>query len=343
MSTQASHATDAAQATALDHEVFQQELLQAINSANSTSVSWGNLSVLLKARINLPHPTILAKWVERFTTQLRWSPYDSVPFVPERFPGVKLISANHTYPHRDTVMLILSVPGHVWERLQHSPASDSITFLEHVGEENVVGDLQMTYLLTRAARRVNEGPITIDQFMDDLKRACLAINDGYGDRLVRNFVFPRVKFTVKMTREHSNHEDDQEPNRVPWNDIRLQTRSMSRSGLEFFGESPCEGGSQHMFVIAKDHWPYLEASSQIYCFAGYVEKHEYGEISLSRHLQPSAEPTQAISDTRLPQAAAKTPASSSKATTTRSLKEGQRKKRRSNETRRERSYWHNSL
>ncbi|KEQ64439.1 uncharacterized protein M437DRAFT_83373 [Aureobasidium melanogenum CBS 110374] len=303
MSTQAPYATDVVDAAALDHEVFQQELLQAINSADPMSVNWRNLSVLLKARINLPHPIILAKWVERFTTQLRWSPYDSVPFVPERFPGVKLISAHHTYPQRDTVMLMLSVPGAVWESLQHSSASDSITILEHVGEENVVGDLQMTYLLTRAARRVNEGPISIDQFMDDLKRVCLAMNDGYGDRVVRNFVFPRVKFTVKMTKE--NHEDSREPTGLPWNDIRLQTKSMSRSGLKFLGESPCEGGSETTFVIAKDYWPYLEAISHTYCFAGYVEKREYREISPNRHFRPSPEPTQAIADTQSPQRATK--------------------------------------
>lgn len=321
MSTQAPYPTDVVDATALDHQVFQRELLQAINSADPTSVNWRNLSVLL------PRPIILAKWVERFTTQLRWSPYDSVPFVPERFPGVKLISAHHTYSQRDTVMLIFSVPGDVWEKLQHSPASDSITFLEHVGEENVVGDLQMTYLLTRAARRANERPISIDQFMDDLKRACLAMNDGYGDRVARNFVFPRVKFTVKITKENSGHEDSREPTGLPWNDIRLQTKSMSRSGLKFLGESPCEGGSEITFVIAKDYWPYLETISHTYCFAGCVEKREYREISPDRHFRPSPEPTQAIANSQTPRAAATVSSSGKRSTKSPTVKANKRAKK----------------
>lgn len=283
------------------------------------SVDWRNLSVLLKARITLPHPIILAKWVERFATQLRWSPCDSVPCVPERFPEVKLISAHHTYPHRDTVVLMFSLPGAVWDRLQNSPASDSITFLEHVGEENVVGDLQMTYLLTRAARRVNEGPISIEQFSDDLKMACLAMNDGYGDRVVGNFVFPRVKFTVKITKEYSDHEDGQELT-GPWDDIRLQTRSTSRSGLEFPGECPCEGGFENRFVIAKDYWPCLEAISQTYCFVGYVEKREYEEVSPNHHFRPCPGPSQAVENSQSPQAAAKAPVSSSKKRSMRSSK-----------------------
>lgn len=73
----------------------------------------------------------------------------------------------------------------------------------------------MTYLLTRAARRVNEGILSMDQSRDAMSRVFLAVRDGKGP-LRGDEGFPQVLFTAKLANERFPLDDD---GKSRWKDI----------------------------------------------------------------------------------------------------------------------------
>lgn len=68
----------------------------------------------------------------------------------------------------------------------------------------------------------------------------------------------------------------------------MTTIPLSQSSLS---ERACEGGAEVTFLIAKNFWPYLEAISEHYCFAGYVERDQYRVLFPTCYLSaPTPEP-----------------------------------------------------
>jgi len=48
--------------------------------------------------------------------------------------------------------------------------------------------------------------------------------------------------------------------------------------LELIDEVPADEGSTATFVMIKEFWPYLEATSKSYRFVRYIEEHEWYEM-----------------------------------------------------------------
>lgn len=241
--------------------------------------------VLLQVRINLPVSIVLARYIERFELQRLWYPDEEQWVDGYPVPAVNLITAHRTYPQRATVILTFTQPMAVWRKLR---VSRSITFLECVTEDNVVGNLQMTYLLTRASRRVNEGPLSLDQFKDDMRRACLAIRDGKGPPRIMGLTLPQVLFTARLSKEYLPLDDDGE---ISWQDIDRNFNSTRSACPKFVSERPCDEGAEVTFIIPKYFWPYIEAISETYRFAGYVDKEKCKVLFPNyRYFTPTPEP-----------------------------------------------------
>ncbi|KAH0380431.1 hypothetical protein KCU92_g7552, partial [Aureobasidium melanogenum] len=293
MSTTPSGITETEPTPALDHEIFEQELNQASDHAAFHGNPYQSPNVLVKVRINLPSRIVLANWVKRFQPQFKWDSWGRLGCSDPAVHGAMLVTAQRTYPQRDVVMLMFSLSMDLWKRLQLSPASGSITFLENIVEDNVVGDTQLTYLLTRAAKRVNEGPLSKTQFADDLKRAWIAVRDGRGPEGWRIFTFPRVMFTAKLVNEHPFPDETGNPRKICWKDVLEDCHDPETIDLKVVSEQSSEEGCEVTFIMNKDYWPYLEAISEAYQFARYIERHAYRELSPDHPFTPSPEPQQA--------------------------------------------------
>lgn len=109
MSAQVPDATDAAHATVLDHEVFEEELKRADALVYADRrIDRYSPDVLLQVRINLPSHVVLARYIERFQYQLLWYSGQKEWVHGWPVPGVKLLTAHRTYPKRDTVLLMFT-------------------------------------------------------------------------------------------------------------------------------------------------------------------------------------------------------------------------------------------
>ncbi|KAH0039401.1 hypothetical protein KCU78_g1307, partial [Aureobasidium melanogenum] len=255
MSTQVPDATDAAPATVLDREVFEQELKRADALVSAEPhIDRYSPDVFLQVRINIPSTIVLAS-----TSYLS----------SERHSGTHFHSTNDRLAEASVITIV------------------PIDHILGVAEDNVVGDLQMTYLLTRASRRVNEGPLSIEQFKDDMKRAWSAVRDGKGPPRIMGPTLPRVLFTVKLVNENLLPDDDGKPSKFNWKDMNFNRlfQYPHTATPKIVRERACEEGAEVTFVVEKHFWPYIEAISETYRFAGYVNKHEYRAIFPSQTCQ----------------------------------------------------------
>ena len=224
---------------------------------------------------------------------------------------MSIVIAHRAYPNRDIAVLTFTLPMAVWEHLQHSETSQNISLISSVAEPDVVGDSQLTHLLVRAARRVNEGSILGSQLEEDLERARRAGADGLETLVPRNFPMPLVMFSVRL-RTDKYREVKYIPNAC---DVDMQAwlnrdTTFSWAGLEpkcqeihlkFINETPCDGGSEVTYAITKRYWPYLEATSEVYRFVRYLNKREYRELSPNCFLSPSPPPEPQSTEQQEPQ------------------------------------------
>ncbi|THX45745.1 hypothetical protein D6D06_10373 [Aureobasidium pullulans] len=202
------------------------------------------------------------------------------------------MASHRAYPNRDIAVLTFTLPM-------------------ALGRRTAVGDTQLTHLLVRAARRVNEGSILGSQLEEDLERARRARADGLETLVPRNFSMPLVMFSVRL-RTDKYREVKYIPNAC---DVDMQAwlnrdTRFSGAGLEpkcqeihlkFISETPCDGGSEVTYAITKRYWPYLEATSEVYRFVRYLNKREYRELSPNCFLSPSPPPEPQSTEQQEPQ------------------------------------------
>ncbi|THX00445.1 hypothetical protein D6D13_09536 [Aureobasidium pullulans] len=308
MSTQSPDLMHEAPPHVMSCEMFEQELRQARILLKDRPFDYGYPRAMLKVSLHLPAPAVLPKSVENYPLRLKWDRHNGVPGSNHE---MSIVTAHRAYPNRDIAVLTFTLPMAVWEHLQHSETSQNISLISLVAEPDVVGDSQLTHLLVRAARRVNEGSILGSQLEEDLERARRAGADGLETLVPRNFPMPRVMFSVRLRtdkyREVKYIPDACDVDMQAW--LNRDT-PFSWAGLEpkcqeihlkFISETPCDGGSEVTYAITKRYWPYLEATSEVYRFVRYLNKREYRELSPNCFLSPSPPPEPQSTEQQEPQ------------------------------------------
>lgn len=302
-------ATDGTSTEALDCDAFVQALRQA-RIAVSDEYSPKYPEALLTTCLHLPPPAVIAKWLEDFYAPRRLQQYQIKGYDHR----AQIITAHRAYPDRENMVISFTLPLDVWEALQELKVSRHITLLSKVAEENVVGDPQMTRLLNRAAKRINEVPLREEQLKEDLERVRRSMVDSSHFIPHRQETFPKVMFTVQLSNDYyprllnANHFNHGEPTleqrsaQVSWRGVDGHdfTRDIP---LEFIDEVPADEGSTVTFAMIKEFWPYLEATSESYRFVRYIEEQEWYEMfpdegSVMVHSAISAQESEATSNHR---------------------------------------------
>jgi hypothetical protein len=280
MSEHSIAATEGTSTQALSSDAFVQALRQACIAVSEQDCSNERSFAMLTTCLHLPPPAVIAKWLEDFYAPIRLRHQ-----IEGCFHGADIITAHRTFPNRENMVITFTLPIVVWKTLRETEVSRHITFLSKVAENNVVGDPQMTHLLNRAAKRINEVPLRTEQLQEDLERVLRSMVDGSHYMPYRRETFPKVMFTVQLSNDCFSRLMQANPlilleqrsAQFSWRDV--DTRRITRGlPIDFISEAPADEGSTVTFVITKEFWPYLEATSESYRFVRYIEEQEWYEM-----------------------------------------------------------------
>lgn len=311
LSTMSEHSTAAAEGTssqALDCDAFVQTLRQARIEVTDRACGKFYPEALLTTCLHLPPPAVIAKWLEDFYAPMRLGQYQIQGFDH----GAQNITTHRAYPNRENMIITCTLPLVVWESLQEIKVSRHITLLSKVAENNVVGDPQMTHLLNRAAKRINEVPLREEQLKDDLERVRRSMVDSLHHIPHRFRTFPKVMFTVQLSNDcyprllRANHLNHGEPT-MEQRHAQVSLKGMDTHDLcngiclKFIDEIPADEGSTVTLAMIKEFWPYLETTSESYRFVRYIEEPEWDqmfrdEAPVTVHPAASAQESETTSD-----------------------------------------------
>lgn len=197
MSEKSTAATAGTSTQALNCDAFVQALRQARMAVGDRAYTRFYPFALLTTCLHLPPPAVLSKWLEDFYAPERLGQY----LIKGYDHDARIITAHHAYPNRENMIITFTLPLDVWEALQETKVSRHITFLSKIAEDNVVGDPQMTHLLNRAAKRINEVPLRLEQLREDFERVRRSIVDSSRFIPHRVETFPKVMFTVQLSND----------------------------------------------------------------------------------------------------------------------------------------------
>jgi hypothetical protein len=281
MSEHSIAATEGTSTQALSSDAFVQALRQARIAVSEQDCGNERSFAVLTTCLHLPPPAVIARWLEDFYAPIRFQQHQ----IEGCFHGADIITAHRTFLNRENMVITFTLPIVVWKTLRETEVSRHITFLSKVAENNVVGDPQMTHLLNRAAKRINEAPLREEQLQEDLERVLRSMVESSHYMPYRRETFPKVMFTVQLSNDCFSRlmqanpliPLEQRSAQFSWRDV--DTRRIARGlPLEFISEAPADEGSTVTFVITKEFWPYLEATSESYRFVRYIEEQEWYEM-----------------------------------------------------------------